>query len=80
MSRMVADCRAFPNEATCTLTISGEEEEVLDAALEHAVSRHGQPKSVELREQLRGVLTAESPPAELSVVMPHSQRRRRRRP
>jgi hypothetical protein len=72
VSRKVADCRAFPNEAGCTLTISGQEEEVLDAALEHAVSRHGQSSSPELREQLRGVLTAEPP----STMSPADERKR----
>lgn len=32
MSRIVADCRDFPSQTNCTLTISGEEDEVLTAA------------------------------------------------
>lgn len=80
MSRMVADCRAFPNEAACTLTISGDEEEVLDAAIEHAVSCHGQTQSRELREQLRGILIAEPPPTARSVDMSRPLRHRRSRP
>ena len=40
MARKVADCRDFPSENGCTLTISGEEDEVvLAAATQHAVSR-----------------------------------------
>jgi len=39
--RKVADCRLFPSEKNCTLTISGTEEEVLDAATQHAISAHG---------------------------------------
>jgi hypothetical protein len=77
VSRKVADCRAFPNEAGCTLTISGQEEEVLDAALEHAVSRHGQSRSPDLREQLRGVLTIE--PSSMPSVDEHQQQSRERR-
>ncbi|MGO8894441.1 MAG: putative quinol monooxygenase [Streptosporangiaceae bacterium] len=38
MSRKVADCRDFPSQTNCTLTISGEEDEVLTAATQHAVS------------------------------------------
>ncbi|MGW1880906.1 DUF1059 domain-containing protein [Streptomyces sp. NPDC001970] len=56
MTRKVADCRKFPSETKCTLTIAGEEEEVLKAAAEHAVSVHGHTDTPELREQLRGML------------------------
>jgi hypothetical protein len=39
--RKVIDCREFPSESKCSLTISGTEAEVLKAATEHAVSSHG---------------------------------------
>lgn len=39
--RKVADCREFPSENNCSLTISGTEQEVLEAATQHAVSAHG---------------------------------------
>jgi hypothetical protein len=38
------------------LVIIGEEEEVIRAAAEHAVSVHGHEDSAEMREQLRGFL------------------------
>lgn len=53
MSRKIADCRDFPNEVGCTLTISGEEEEVVDAAARHAVTVHGHEDGDELRTWLR---------------------------
>ncbi|MFE7774050.1 DUF1059 domain-containing protein [Streptomyces sp. NPDC057445] len=59
MTRKVADCRKFPSEMDCTLTITGEEDEVLKAATEHAVSVHGHQDSSELREQIRGMLEEE---------------------
>ncbi|MEU2161627.1 DUF1059 domain-containing protein [Streptomyces chengbuensis] len=59
MTRKVADCRKFPSETGCTLTISGEEDEVLRAATDHAVSVHGHAESPELREQIRGMLEDE---------------------
>ncbi|MCP2335555.1 DUF1059 domain-containing protein [Actinomadura rupiterrae] len=59
--RKVADCRDFPSEMDCTLTISGEEGEVLDAAVDHAVSVHGHTRSPELREQIRGMLKDDVP-------------------
>ncbi|MER5493460.1 DUF1059 domain-containing protein [Streptomyces sp. LE64] len=59
--RKVADCRDYPSESNCTLTIAGEEEEVVRAAAEHAASVHGHEDTPELREQLRGVLKDEVP-------------------
>ncbi|MFG1811469.1 DUF1059 domain-containing protein [Streptomyces sp. NPDC049040] len=59
--RKVADCREFPSETDCTLTISGEEDEVVRAASEHAVSVHGHTDSPELREQVRSTLKDEIP-------------------
>ncbi|CAL9470127.1 DUF1059 domain-containing protein [Streptomyces albus] len=57
--RKVADCREHPSESQCTLTISGEEDEVVRAAVEHAVSVHGHTDSPELREQIRSMLKDE---------------------
>jgi len=54
--RKVADCRLYPGESGCTLKIEGTEEEVLEAATQHAVTAHGHTNSPELREQLRALL------------------------
>lgn len=59
MGRKVADCRDFPSETDCTLAISGEEEEVVRAAAEHAVSVHGHEDTPELRDQVREFLKEE---------------------
>ncbi|WP_399093564.1 DUF1059 domain-containing protein [Streptomyces sp. BBFR2] len=59
--RKVIDCRDYPSESRCTLTISGEEEEVVRAASEHAVSVHGHAPGPELREQIRAALKNEIP-------------------
>lgn len=59
--RKVADCRDMPSESGCTLTISGEEEEVVRAAAEHATSVHGHEDTPQLREQIRGMLKNETP-------------------
>ncbi|MEU4208412.1 DUF1059 domain-containing protein [Streptomyces sp. NPDC026206] len=63
MTRKVADCRRFPSESHCTLTISGEEDEVLRAATEHAVSVHQHKDSPELRQQLKEFLEDEKAPS-----------------
>lgn len=60
MSRKVADCRAYPSEVDCTLTISGEEDEVVRAAADHAISVHGHDDTPELREEIRGMLKDET--------------------
>lgn len=57
MSRKTIDCRATPNDAGCTLTISGEPQEVLDAAALHAVTVHGHADGPDLRAMLRTALT-----------------------
>lgn len=59
MGRKVADCRKFPSENNCTLTIAGSEEEVVKAASEHAVSAHGHADIPELRQEIRGILEDE---------------------
>ena len=60
MARKMADCRRFPSESNCSLTIIGEEEEVVRAAADHAVSVHGHEDSDQLRDDVRGMLEDES--------------------
>ena len=54
--RKSIDCRNYPSENNCSLKISGTEEEVLDAAVQHAVSAHGHKESADLRHELRSML------------------------
>jgi hypothetical protein len=56
---LVADCRRFPSESRCTLTIIGEGEHIVEAAATHAVTAHGHEDTPELREQIRGMLEDE---------------------
>jgi len=60
MARMVSDCRDFPG-SNCTLMIAGEEAEVLRAAVEHAVSAHGYPRTPDLENEIRKSLKEEVP-------------------
>jgi predicted small metal-binding protein len=57
--RVVADCRLFPSENNCTLTIAGTEDEVLTAAVQHAIASHGHTNSPELRNEIRKLLKDE---------------------
>jgi hypothetical protein len=61
VTRMTIDCRSMPSETGCTLTISGEPDEVLRAAAAHAVDVHGHEDGDGLRDALRGALTKEAP-------------------
>jgi predicted small metal-binding protein len=54
--RKVVDCRLYPSDKGCTLSIEGTEEEVLEAATDHAITVHGHTNSPELREQIRSVM------------------------
>ena len=59
--RVVADCRKFPSEKNCSLTIAGTQKEVLEVAEWHAVKAHGHKKSPALRKTIVGMLEAEAP-------------------
>jgi len=61
MARKMVDCRDFPGTVNCTLTISGEEEEVVRAATLHAVDLHGHRDTPEFRQQIRNSLKDERP-------------------
>ncbi|MFL5819497.1 MAG: DUF1059 domain-containing protein [Solirubrobacteraceae bacterium] len=59
MARKVADCRRTPSEINCSLTIIGEEDEVVEAAAQHAVSMHKHEDNAELRDMIRGIIEDE---------------------
>ena len=58
--RKSIECRDYPSEKNCSLKISGTQEEVLDAAMQHAVSAHGHEETPELRKQIKSMLKDES--------------------
>ena len=59
MARKSMDCRMIPGERNCTVQISGEEDEVLELAVAHAVAAHGHTDGAALREGLRAALRDE---------------------
>lgn len=62
MARYFVDCREYPSEADCSVAISADsEQEVLDAAVQHAVAVHGHEDKPEFREQLRGGIKEGAP-------------------
>ncbi|HEY5800333.1 MAG TPA: DUF1059 domain-containing protein [Burkholderiaceae bacterium] len=54
MTRKYIDCREFPSDTHCSVAISADsEEELVQAAVQHAVSVHHHSDTPELRRQLR---------------------------
>lgn len=64
MERKYIDCRDFPSETKCTVALSADtEEELLEAAVQHAVQVHHHVDSGELRGQLKSCFKNGTPPA-----------------
>jgi len=59
MARMIADCRRFESDSNCSLTIIGEQDEVIATAAQHAATVHGHQDTPELRTQLLQLLEPE---------------------
>ncbi|HEY0815039.1 MAG TPA: DUF1059 domain-containing protein [Pseudonocardia sp.] len=53
---MMVDCRDVPSDSGCTLAISGERDEVVRAAVAHAIEVHGHTDDPELREAIQSGL------------------------
>ena len=63
MTRKYVDCREYPSEMNCTVAIAADsDEELLDAAVQHAVSVHQHQDTPELRSQLQNLFKEGTPP------------------
>ena len=63
MSRLFIDCRDVPSKAKCTVAISAEkDDELVEAAVQHAIAVHEEHDSPELRRMIRGAMKNGSPP------------------
>ena len=63
MARKYIDCRLFPSDSKCSVAISADtEDEVVDAAVQHAVSVHKHQDSPQLRKQIRSCIKDGNPP------------------
>ncbi|MGB8910146.1 MAG: DUF1059 domain-containing protein [Candidatus Cybelea sp.] len=57
MARKFIDCREYPSEMNCTIAISADrDDELVEAAAQHAVAVHRHEDSPELRTTLRSML------------------------
>jgi hypothetical protein len=61
MTRKMIDCRKQPSDINCTLTIAGREDEVLDAAVAHAIAKHGHADTTQLRQMIQAGLEDAEP-------------------
>jgi predicted small metal-binding protein len=62
MARKYVDCRDVPG-STCTVVVSAEsEDELVEACVDHAVKRHHEHDTPELREMVRKMAKEGAPP------------------
>ena len=67
MTRKYIDCREFPSEMNCTVALAADSDnELIEAAVQHAVAVHHHADSPELRSQLRTLFHEGTPPVESS--------------
>ncbi|PUA16623.1 DUF1059 domain-containing protein [Glaciimonas sp. PCH181] len=66
MARKYIDCREYPSDSNCSVAIAADtDDELMDAAVQHAVSVHGHNDTPELRSQLKQIFKEGTPPLKL---------------
>lgn len=64
MARRYIDCREFPSDMRCTIAISADnEDELLEAAVQHAVAVHQHEDTPEFRLMIRQAFHEGAPAA-----------------
>ncbi len=59
MERKYIDCREYPSEMNCTVMLSADStDELLEAAVQHAIAVHGERDTPELRTEIRKMIKA----------------------
>ena len=63
MTRKYIDCREFPSDMHCSVAISADtDKELIDAAVQHAVTVHGHKDTPEFRKEIMGAMHEGTPP------------------
>jgi len=63
MTRKYIDCREYPSDMNCSVALSADtDKELLDAAVQHAVSVHGHEDTPGLRTELQKLFKEGTPP------------------
>lgn len=57
--RYTIDCRDYPSDVNCTLAMTGEHDELIEAQVHHLVAVHGHADTPDLLATLEGVLRPE---------------------
>lgn len=65
MTRKYVDCREVPSDSKCSVAIAADtDEELLEAAVQHAVAVHHHDDTPQLREMIRSAFHEGTPPIE----------------
>ncbi len=63
MSRKYIDCRDYPGDIKCSLALCADTaDELLEAAVQHAVAVHGMQDTPDLRHELKTMFKDGTPP------------------
>ncbi len=63
MTRKFIDCREFPSDTHCSVAIAADsEDELVETAVQHAVSVHKHADTPELRSAIRSMIHDGTPP------------------
>jgi predicted small metal-binding protein len=61
MARLFIDCRDYPSENNCTISIAADnKDELIEAAAQHACAVHGHKDGKELREMIGKSIRAQA--------------------
>ena len=62
MTRKFIDCREFPSQTKCTVTIAADSEaELMEVAVQHALKVHGHQDTPACRAQLKQAIREDVP-------------------
>ena len=63
MARQYIDCREVPSDMNCSVAIAADsEQELVEAAVQHAVAVHGHADTPEFRQQIASAIKQGTPP------------------
>jgi predicted small metal-binding protein len=65
MARKYIDCREFPSDMNCSVALSADnDQELMEAAVQHAVAVHKHEDTPEFRQQLQQLFKEGTPSIE----------------
>lgn len=71
MARKYIDCREFPSEMNCSVALAADtDQELMEAAVQHAVAIHKHEDTPELRNQLQQLFKEGTPPVDRPARQP----------